>query len=67
MQIDICEHNEPGDLERSWRALISDRIGPNCWTHTYLADFAQATGFTLVTFDRGFSKYRNTPVKIPGL
>jgi len=31
---------------------------------SWLAAFARRTGFTLVTFDRGFSKYRDIPLRI---
>jgi len=59
---------EPDGLERSWRDLTPPgRVGPNFWTDAYLAAFARATGFTLATFDRGFSKHRDTPVKILNL
>jgi toxin-antitoxin system PIN domain toxin len=56
---------EPDGLERSWRDLTpSGRVGRNFWTGAYLAAFARTTGFTLVTFDRGFSKHRDIPLKI---
>jgi toxin-antitoxin system PIN domain toxin len=56
---------EPEGLETAWRSQPTPaKIGPNYWTDSYLAAFARRTGFTLVTFDRGFSKYRDIPVKI---
>jgi toxin-antitoxin system PIN domain toxin len=56
---------EPDGLEKAWRDLTPPAVtGPNFWTDAYLAAFARTTGFTLVTFDRGFSKYRDIPVKI---
>jgi toxin-antitoxin system PIN domain toxin len=59
---------EPDGLERNWRELTpAGRVGPNFWTDAYLAAFARSTGFTLVTFDRGFSKHRDVPLKILGL
>jgi toxin-antitoxin system PIN domain toxin len=59
---------EPDGLERDWRNLTpAGHIGPNFWTDAYLAAFARTTGFTLVTFDRGFSKHRDIPVKILSL
>jgi predicted nucleic acid-binding protein len=39
-------------------------VGHNFWTDAYLAAFAEASGFTLVTFDEGFRQYKNTPLKI---
>jgi uncharacterized protein len=59
---------EPDGLERNWRDLTPHgRISPNFWTGAYLAAFARTTGFTLVTFDRGFSKHPNIPVQILSL
>ena len=56
---------EPDGLDQAWRSMTpAVRISPNFWTDAYLAAFARTTGFTLVTFDRGFSKYRDVPVKI---
>jgi toxin-antitoxin system PIN domain toxin len=56
---------EPEGLETVWRAQSApERIGPNFWTDSYLAAFARRTGFTLVTFDRGFSKHRDIPLHI---
>jgi hypothetical protein len=40
------------------------RVGHNFWTDAYLAGFAEASGFTLVTFDQGFRQYKNAPLKI---
>jgi toxin-antitoxin system PIN domain toxin len=55
---------EPDGVEEIWRTLTSGAVSANSWTDAYLAAFARATGFTLVTFDRGFSKYRNIPLRI---
>jgi toxin-antitoxin system PIN domain toxin len=56
---------EPPGIEDAWRSLTPNRtVGRNAWTDAYLAAFAEVAGFTLVTFDRGFTKYRNTPLKI---
>ncbi len=56
---------EPEGLEPTWRAQFTpEKVGPNFWTDSYLAAFARRTGFTLVTFDRGFSKYRDIPLRI---
>lgn len=55
---------EPAGVEEIWRTLTSGAVSSSSWTDAYLAAFARATGFTLVTFDRGFSKYRNIPVRI---
>ena len=56
---------EPSNLERAWQTSISPRAkGANFWTNTYLAAFAVAAGHTLVTFDNGFRKYKDVPVRI---
>jgi toxin-antitoxin system PIN domain toxin len=58
---------EPRDIERTWRSLTaSPSTGPNFWTDTYLAAFAQSTGYTLVTFDRGFRKYKRLALRLLG-
>ena len=46
---------EPQALERRFRALTRSRhAAPKAWADAYLAAFADAAQFTLVTFDRGF-------------
>jgi predicted nucleic acid-binding protein len=55
---------EPEGLEETWRDLTRSRSGANFWTDAYLAAFARTSGFTLVTFDRGFANLRDIPVKI---
>jgi toxin-antitoxin system PIN domain toxin len=55
---------EPDGVEEIWRTLTPGAVSSNAWTDAYLAAFARASGFTLVTFDRGFSRYRNIPVRI---
>jgi toxin-antitoxin system PIN domain toxin len=56
---------EPPDIEPSWRAL-SDvlKVGANSWTDSYLAAFIRSAGYTLVTFDQGFSKHKKLSVRI---
>jgi predicted nucleic acid-binding protein len=56
---------EPPGLERAWQDLTEPhKTGANFWTDTYLAAFAQSAGCTLVTFDRGFNKYKKLPVRV---
>jgi hypothetical protein len=55
---------EPEGIEEVWRTLTPGRVSANSWTDAYLAAFARTTGFTLVTFDRGFSRYRDIPLRI---
>ena len=58
--------SEPEGLERVWRALSAgDNHDHKLWTDDYLAAFAQAGDFTLVTFDRTFSKrYPSVDVEV---
>ena len=59
--------NEPADTERIWRSYNpAPGTGSSFWTDAYRAAFAERTGFTLVTFDKGFKKYRTIPVRILG-
>lgn len=56
---------EPDRLEEAWReSTRTSKPESNFWTDAYLAAFAQVKGFTLVTFDRGVSRYKKTRVKV---
>ncbi len=49
---------EPLGLDHLWRKMtMSDSYSPKVWTDSYLAAFAKASGFRLITFDRGFITY----------
>lgn len=64
-ETNILFATEPSDIEDEWRKLApAGDSGPNLWTDAYLAAFAQLTGYTLVTFDRGFRRYKHMPVKL---
>lgn len=57
--------SEPPGLDLAWRDLTpAAQSGSSFWTDAYLAAFARTSGYTLVTFDRGLARYRNTPVKL---
>jgi uncharacterized protein len=59
--------SEPPVLERSWRTMTTfHKTGANFWTDTYLAAFVEVAGYTLVTLDRGFQKYKKLSVRILG-
>jgi toxin-antitoxin system PIN domain toxin len=49
---------EPAGLDNSWTA-ITDSAGfkQNYWTDSYLAAFAKAGSYTVVTFDVGFKRF----------
>jgi uncharacterized protein len=58
---------EPAGIDAIWRELTpASRPGSNFWTDAYLAAFAKATGYTLVTFDRGFASLKGVPVRVLG-
>jgi predicted nucleic acid-binding protein len=46
-------------------ALLPSKLA-DFWTDTYLAAFAEVTGYRLVTFDQGFGKYKKLSVEILG-
>jgi len=56
---------EPESLEEAWATLLKGWSAPNHWVDSYLAAFAVAGEYTLVTFDKGFSKYRGLSYIIP--
>ena len=50
--------DEPPGLEAGRRALTqSPKYSPNVWADAYLAAFAKAGGYEVVTFDRGFEQF----------
>jgi predicted nucleic acid-binding protein len=56
---------EPARLYEYWRRTASDsRTGPNFWTDSYLAAFAAAAGYQVVTFDSGFRRYKGVPLNL---
>jgi toxin-antitoxin system PIN domain toxin len=49
---------EPSDLGE-WRTIMHrPETGLSAWTDAYLAAFAIGSGFTLVSFDSGFTRHR---------
>ncbi len=49
---------EPMDLEQHLRRYTAgERISPKLWQDAYLAAFARAAKYHLVTFDGGFQQY----------
>jgi uncharacterized protein len=49
---------EPAGLERQWRNLTQgNNPSPQLWQDAYLAAFALAAGFSLVTVDKGFKQF----------
>ena len=53
--------DEPFDVETHWRAFTGHQsFSPHVWNDAYLAAFALAAEMTVVTFDKGFTQYRQT-------
>jgi len=57
---------EPPGIESEWR-LVTQGFAPgrHAGTDTYLAAFARAGGYGLLTFDRGFHQFEGLEVEIP--
>ena len=50
---------EPPGIERVWREATRQPLsGPNSWTDVYLAAFAVAAEYTVVSFDQGFKRHK---------
>ena len=51
--------HEPDGLDQTLKKLVAPcTTTPNLWTDAYHATFAVVAGLRLVSFDRGFSKFR---------
>ena len=58
---------EPMDLEQHLRRYTAgERISPKLWQDAYLAAFARAAKYHLVTFDGGFQQYDGLRLTILG-
>ena len=56
---------EPEGLDAYWRAYTQRRsFSPKVWSDAYLAAFARAASFEVVTFDKGFAQYKSLKCKI---
>ena len=56
---------EPAGLEAAWRSFIqSSQFAPNTWADAYLAAFAIAGGYELVTFDKGFTRFPGLTARV---
>lgn len=52
-------------IETIWAPLLMGWTSASHWVDSYLAAFAISGGYTMVTFDKGFSKYRGLRYVIP--
>ncbi len=49
---------EPANLEPLWRGYTQVKsFSPKVWNDAFLAAFAQAPGYELITFDKAFTQY----------
>ena len=56
--ISFC--GEPADVEPLWRGYTQRQsFSPKVWNDAFLAAFAQAAGYDLITFDKGFAQFEN--------
>ena len=56
---------EPDRVESAWRLLMTQAgVGPSSWTDAYLAAFAEAHSYSLVTFDTGFERWPALKLKL---
>lgn len=58
--------NEPAGLERQWKEFMiaGGSTAGNAWTDAYLAAFAVSAGLEMVTFDRGFRRFKGLHCRI---
>ncbi|HUG69654.1 MAG TPA: TA system VapC family ribonuclease toxin [Pirellulaceae bacterium] len=55
----VAYADEPNGLQPVWRGYSQHRtFSPKVWNDAYLAAFASAADFELVTFDRGLQSYK---------
>jgi toxin-antitoxin system PIN domain toxin len=58
---------EPDGLEVTWKQFaLRDTASPKMWMDAYLAGFAIAGGYRLVTLDAAFKRFRGLDVELLG-
>lgn len=63
----VLQTTEPAGLERRWQRLAArDTASPKLWMDAYLAAFALAGGYRLVTTDAAFRQFRGLELEILG-
>lgn len=61
----VLTDREPHGLEAQWKAFAMRRsAAPKVWMDAYLAAFARAGGFELVTTDADFTQYRGLSLRL---
>lgn len=56
---------EPLGFEETWVKLVDGAGGSGVWTDAYLAAFALGHRYTLVSFDRGFRRWKELWLRTP--
>jgi len=58
--------NEPAGLERQWKEfmIVGGSTAGSAWTDAYLAAFAVSADLPLVTFDRGFRRFKDLHCRV---
>jgi toxin-antitoxin system PIN domain toxin len=57
--------NEPSTVEATWRQFAQGlRFAPTLWNDAYLAAFALAGGYEVVTYDQGFAQFPGLAVTL---
>jgi toxin-antitoxin system PIN domain toxin len=63
----IAYAEEPAGLEILWRSYTQGHsFSPKIWNDAYLAAFARAATYELVTFDKGFKAYSEVNCTVLG-
>lgn len=61
----VAVATEPAGLEAAWRQFTcGQQFSPKLWNDAYLAAFAQAGGYEVVTFDQGFAQYAGVAITL---
>lgn len=61
----VLTDREPDGLERHWKAFAARQsAAPKVWMDAYLAAFALAGGFELVTTDSDFTQYSGIALRL---
>ncbi|HXV64871.1 MAG TPA: TA system VapC family ribonuclease toxin [Vicinamibacteria bacterium] len=63
----VLHEEEPAGLEILWKKFaLGDSASPKIWMDSYLAAFALAGGYCMVTTDAGFKHYRGLNLEVLG-
>jgi predicted nucleic acid-binding protein len=63
----VLRRDDPAGLDAAWRRLTArNSASPALWMDGYLAAYALAAGYTLVTLDRAFRQFPGLDVLVLG-